>query len=356
MPVLPEVDAELRSVPAGNPSSLHAEGRAARDALDRARDRSAAALGVDAAALVFTANGTEAVNLAVLGVARRLPPAGRVVTWAAEHQAVLGAVRRLELDGRPVTILPVDRAARASAAAIPSDAALVSTSLANNELGSIQPALEIARRARELGALVHLDACQGPAWIDPQAREFDLVSISGHKIGAGRGGLLAAAREVRLEPLAYGGPQERSRRAGREDVAAATAVAVALETCAQRRAGWSSAAAALGERLRQVLERRGGRLTGGEPRLPGFATAVVDGWRGEDLLLALDLAGVAASSGSACASGSLDPSHVLLAAGYSLEESLASLRLTVGPGLGAEAVERAAAIIDTVLQRRSVHA
>lgn len=258
---------------------------------------------------------------------------------------MLAAVRRLQLEGRPVTILPVDRAARAGADAIPPDAGLVSVALANNELGTLQPVPEIVRRARELGALVHLDACQGPPWVQPGAGDADLVSFSGHKLGAGGGGLLRARREVTLEPLVYGGPQERSRRAGREDVRAAVAVSVALEVAAARREAGSSAAAAQAERLRQALAAAGGELTGAEPRLPGFATAVFRGRRGEDLLLTLDLAGVAASSGSACASGSLDPSHVLLAAGYSLDEALGSLRLTVSYATTAAEIDAAVAAL-----------
>src|SRR5438105_5540420 len=243
-PVLPEV-AALGEPPAGNPSSPHAEGRRARAVLDRARDLAAGALAIDASGLSFTANGTEAVNVAILGAGRRLPRGRRVVTWAAEHQAVLGAVRRLELEGIPVTVLPVDGSARAGAASIPADAGLVSVGLANNEVGTIQPVSEIARRARELDALVHLDACQGPRWIAPPLAEVDLASFSGHKVGAGRGGLLYARPSLRLEPLLFGGPQEWARRAGREDVGGALAVATALDACRRQRAARSSAAAPL---------------------------------------------------------------------------------------------------------------
>lgn len=340
-PVLDAVAAELASLPFANPSSLHAEGRAARAALDRARDRAASALGVASADLVFCASGSEAVNLALLGAGRRLPRDARIVTWAAEHHAVLGGVRRLELEGWPVTVLPVDRAARAGAEDIPADAGLVSIGLANNELGTLQPVAEIIDRAREVGALIHVDACQGAAWLPPPAADADLLSLSGHKLGAGGGGLLAARRGVGLEPLLYGGPQERSRRAGREDVRSAVAMAVALEVCNRRREAESARLAPLMARLREALAGVGGELTGGEPRLPNFATAVFADRRGEDLLLALDLAGVAASSGSACASGSLDPSHVLLAAGYSLAAALGSLRLTAWYSTTAADVEGA---------------
>lgn len=288
------------------------------------------------------------MNLALLGAGRRLEPGRRAVTWAAEHQAVLGALRRLELEGHEVAVLPVDAEARARPDDIPADAGLVSIGLANNELGTLQPVAEVVSRAHRIGAAVHVDACQGVPWVDPMAGGADLVSMSGHKLGAGRGGLLYAATETRLEPLVYGGPQERSRRAGREDVAAAVAVAVGLECCARGRGEAGRAASMLSGRLRAALAAAGGRLTGGEPRLPNFATAVFEDHRGEDLLLRLDLAGVAASSGSACASGSLDPSHVLLAAGYSLKEALGTLRLTVGYRTTAAEVAAAEAILRTL--------
>ncbi|HEX6349785.1 MAG TPA: aminotransferase class V-fold PLP-dependent enzyme [Candidatus Dormibacteraeota bacterium] len=340
-PVLDEVRAALAALPEANPQSPHAEGRAARAALDNARDRAAAALGANSGDVVFCSGGTEAVNLALLGAGRRLPAGRRVVTWEAEHQSVLGAVRQLQVEGHPVAVVAVDAAARADPGALPDDAGLVSIGLANNEVGTLQPVAEIAGRAHELGALVHLDACQGPAWVRPPVELADLVSLSGHKLGAGRGGLLLVPREIGLQPLQLGGPQEWGRRPGREDLAAATAVTVALEICAASRAGWSEVARPRAQRLRDALHALGGRPTGGESRLPNFATAAFGRCKGEDLLLGLDLAGVAASSGSACASGSLDPSHVLLAMGLSLAEALGSLRLTVGPQTTDAEVEQA---------------
>ncbi len=286
----------------------------------------------------------------MLGAGRRLPVGRRVVTWEAEHQSVLAAVRRLQLDGVPVTVLPVDDAARAGGE-LPPDTGLLSIGLANNEVGTLQPVAPLAARARELGALVHLDACQGPAWIRPPVELADLVSFSGHKIGAGRGGLLLARPDVRLDPLLVGGPQEWSRRAGREDVGAATALAVALDSCVRLRNEWSSAAAPRAARLRAALAELDGRPTGGDPRLPNYATAAFAGRRGEDLIVSLDLAGVAASSGSACASGSLDPSHVLLAMGLSMAEALGSLRLTVGPATTDAEVEQAAFVLEGLAAR-----
>lgn len=329
-------------MPGGNPSSPHGEGRAALAALEGSRELAARALGVEPAEIVFTSSGTEAVNLGLLGAGRRLPQSAPIVSWAAEHQSVLGALRRLQLEGRPVEILPVDAGGFNTEADLPG-AALVSTSLANNEVGTVQP------RVHAPEALLHLDACQGPQWLDVDLRGVGLASFSGAKLGAGRGGLLFVRAGVRLDPLQYGGPQERGRRAGREDVASAVAVATALAVCREQRALRREAVKPLTARLRRALSAAGGRLTGAEPVLPNHASAVFPGTRGEDLLMALDLAGIAASSGSVCASGSLDPSHVLLAMGLSLEDSLCGLRLTAGWSTGEAEIGRAEAILRSVL-------
>ena len=344
-PILSEVRTARVRAPAGNPSSIHTEGREARAALDSARDRAGAALGVDPAGLVFCGSGTEAVNLALLGAGRRLAAGRSVVTWAAEHQSVLGAARRLMLDGLPVEVLPVDAAGLPDPSRIPAEAGLVSIGLANNETGTLQPIAEIAERARAVGALLHVDCCQGPRWVRPPLELCDLASFSGQKLGAGAGGLLYARRELVLDPLQHGGPQEFGRRGGHVDVGQAVATSVALEVSARERDGRAADAAPLASRLREALRDAGGRLLGGEPRLPNFACAAFPDRRGEDLLLALDLAGVAASSGSACASGSLDPSHVLLAMGLSLEAALGSLRLTVGYDTEAEDADHAIAAL-----------
>jgi cysteine desulfurase len=312
-------------------------------------------LGADRTEISFTSSGTEAVNLALFGLARRLSKRGTIVTWAAEHQSVLGAVRRLQSEGHVVEVAPVDQSGRADPDDIPSSAALVSIGLANNEVGTIQPVAEIIARAHQVGALVHIDACAGPRWIGiPEGA--DLVSLSGHKLGAGRGGLLFVKDGVRIDPLLYGGPQEWGRRAGREDVGAATAVAVALSTCVRDRASRSVVAARQATTLRTLLVELGGDPTSAESRLPNFATCSFADRRGEDLLLALDLSGVSASSGSACASGSLDPSHVLLAMGLSLDAALGSLRLTTGYSTTDDQVSRAETIIRATLARTPARA
>ena len=343
-PVLPEVVHALRDLPAGNASSPHAEGRAARAALDRARDTAAAALGAQRTEVTFTSSGTEAVNLALLG------SPGPLVTWEAEHQAVLGAARRLQSVGRKVVVAPVDGQATVDCDAIVPGTALVSVGLANNEVGTIQPVERVIARAHDVGALVHVDACQGPRWIDVP-KGADLVSFSGHKLGAGRGGVLYVRDGVRIDPLFFGGPQEWGRRAGHEDVQSAAAVAVALSVAAERRAAHAPLARSLAGRLREALLELGGTPTGAEHRLPNFATCCFADRKGEDLLMALDLAGLAASSGSACASGSLDPSHVLLAMGLSLEQALGSLRLTTGWATTDAEVEEAVTILQRVFSR-----
>ncbi len=345
----------LATVPEGNPSSPHAEGRAARGTVDDARDLTAQAIGADRSEITFTSSGTESVNLALFGAARRRPRSGSILTWAAEHQAVLGAIRRLQVEGHRVQVAPVDGSGRADPDAITSDTSLVSIGLANNEVGTIQPVAEVIARAHEVGAMVHIDACAGPRWMAIPAGA-DLISLSGHKLGAGRGGALYVRDGVRIDPILYGGPQEWGRRAGREDVASAIAFATAIAVCARERAARRSGALKQSASLRDLLAELGGRLTGAPERLPNFAACAFDDRKGEDMLLALDLAGVAASSGSACASGSLDPSHVLIAIGLSLDAALGSLRLTTGYATTDDEVSRARDVIFAGLARSGVRA
>ena len=294
-------------------------------------------------------SGTEAVNLALFGAG------GPLVTWAAEHQSVLGAARRGQVLGREVTIAGVDGRATVDLEAIKAGAGLVSIGLANNEVGTIQPVAEAIARAHDVGALVHVDACCGSRWVDVP-RGADLVSFSGHKLGAGRGGVLYVRDGVRLDPLLYGGPHEWGRRAGFEDAGSAVAVATALQVSARERRAAGERAGVHSRLLRDALASLDGALTGSERRLPNFATCTFPDRKGEDVLLALDLAGVAASSGSACASGSLDPSHVLLAMGVSLEEALGSLRLTTGYTTTDGEIDRAVEVLRAVLTRAKTHA
>jgi cysteine desulfurase len=278
-----------------------------------------------------------------------------MLTWAAEHQSVLGAGRRMRAWGREVTIAAVDTEATVDLDAIRRGVALVSVGLANNEVGTIQPVAELIERAHEVGALVHVDACCGPRWIGVPERA-DLVSFSGHKLGGGRGGVLFVRDGVRIQPLLYGGPQEWGRRGGHEDVSAATAMAEALSVAARQRVARAAVAGAQSSRLAAVLGDLGAKSTGASQRLANFTTCTFADRKGEDMLLALDLAGVAASSGSACASGSLDPSHVLLAMGMSMEQALGSLRLTTGYATTDEEIDHAAEVLREVLSRARTHA
>ena len=355
-PVLREVHDAVRMLPEGNPSSPHSEGRGVRADLDKVRDAVAAVMTAARTEITFLSSGTEAVNLALLGSAARLPKSGRILTWAAEHQSVLGAVRHMQQLGHDVVVAPVDAVARVDPDAIVPGTALVSVGLANNEVGTIQPVAEVIERAHAVGALVHIDACAGPRWI-PLPKGADLLSISGHKIGGGRGGLLYVRDGVRVDPLFFGGPQEWGRRGGHEDIYGAASVASALlVVCSRIQETRSRVAAGRSAALRSTLVDLGGTLTGDDHRLPNFATCTFPGRRGEDVLMALDLAGIAASSGSACASGSLDPSHVLLAMGLNMDEALGSLRLTTGYETTDEEIARAAAILRSVLSRAPSHA
>ena len=299
--------------------------------------------------MTFVSSGTEAVNLALFGTK------GKLVTWAAEHQSVLAAARRLRVLGREVVIGRVDHEARVDLDAIAPGTRIVSVGLANNEVGTIQPVAQVIERAHDVGALVHVDACAGPRWI-PLPSGADLMSLSGHKLGAGRGGLLFVREGLRIDPLLFGGPQEWGRRAGFEDVSAASALATALVVCGRERDSRHAAAERKGRVLREALVERGGTLTGGDARLPNFASCTFAGRKGEDMLLALDLEGLAASSGSACASGSLDPSHVLLAMGLGMEQALGSLRLTTGYATTDAEVSRAVEVLRAVLSRTKAHA
>lgn len=299
--------------------------------------------------MTFVSSGTEAVNLALFGTK------GKLVTWAAEHQSVLAAARRLQVLGREVSIAGVAHDATVDVDAITPGTGLVSVGLANNEVGTIQPVAEVIERAHDVGALVHVDACAGPRWITVPGGA-DLVSFSGHKLGASRGGVLLVREGVRVDPLVYGGPQEWGRRAGFEDVGAATAVATALEVSRRDREARARVATRQSDVLREALIELGATLTGAATPLPNFASATFAGRKGEDMLLALDLAGLAASSGSACASGSLDPSHVLLAMGMDMRQALGSLRLTTGYATTDEEVSRAVEVLRTVLSRAWTHA
>jgi cysteine desulfurase len=345
-----------------NPSSPHGPGRRARMALDEAHERIAAAIGAQPRELVVTSGGTEAVNLAVKGGAwagRAVGP--RIITSAVEHKSVLEACTHLEHWGFETTILPVDRTGRvdpeALADALDDKVVLVSLQLANNEVGTIQSLTELIARVRDGGrALVHVDAIAGAAWLplDVAALGADLVSVASHKLEGPKGaGALWIRRGTAIIPQLHGGSQERYRRAGTEDVAAAVGMAVAFDLAARERDETVSAVRLLRDRLIDALTAVPGVEPTGHPidRVANLASVIVHDVVGDDLVMALDLEGVACSTGSACTTGSLEPSHVLLAMGYAPDEARGSLRLSLGRTTTDADVTTAIEVLARVVER-----
>jgi cysteine desulfurase len=346
-PVRPEVQAAVTPLlfgePAagafGNASSIHWAGRAARKHLERARATVATRFARKASEVLFTSGGTEADNLALFGVL--LHPAEkrkRLVVSAVEHPAVLAAAHRLRELGVEVVTIPVDGDGRldldALEAALRVPTALVSVMAVNNETGVCAPVAEVVRRARAAGAWVHVDAVQAAGRL-PLPVEADLIALSGHKLGALKGsGALVIRDQIPLRAEVVGGPQERGRRAGTEPVPQAVALATALELAEVEREHEAARLGALRDALEAaLLAIPHTRILGrGAPRIAGTVAAVFPGLEGDSLLQALDLAGFAASSGSACSSGSLEPSHVLLAMGVPREEALGAVRFSLGWG------------------------
>ncbi|MDL9980829.1 cysteine desulfurase family protein [Microbacterium candidum] len=329
----------------GNPSSHHTVGEEAARALSDARARIARIVGMRAGDIVFTSGGTEANNLAVKGIAIAATVnrgARHVVTTPIEHESILESVAYLErVHGFEVTMLPVSSEGRVSpddlADALSDDTALVAVGYANNEIGTIQDAPALARVVRERRIPLHLDAVQAAGWIPLAGTDADSLAIAGHKVGAPKGtGVLAVRGRIPIEPLLHGGGQERGRRSGTEDVAGAVGLATALELAEAERA---EDAAAVGAICRSFISRvltlvPSARLTGDlERRLPGTASFTFAGTSGEAVLLELERRGVVSSSGSACAAGSDEPSHVLVALGIAPEIAQTAVRFTLPHGL-----------------------
>ena len=324
----------------GNPSSLHTVGQRAKELLDQARADVAACLGAGAREIYFTGGGSEADNQALLTGAMLGAKKGKthLITTAFEHHAVLHAMKRLEKQGFTVTYLDVheDGVVRPEdvAAALTEDTALVSVMLVNNEIGTLQPVAEIAKLCHEKGVLVHTDAVQavGHIPVDVKALDVDMLSLSGHKFHAPKGvGALYCRKGIRPEILIEGGAQEFGRRGGTENLPGIVAMAAALKEATENLAREMDQVTALREKLIAGLETiPHSRLNGNRTlRCPGTVNFCFEGIEGESLLLLLDAKGVAASSGSACTSGSLDPSHVLLALGLPHEIAHGSLRLSL---------------------------
>lgn len=344
----------------GNASSHHELGGRARDALEAARDEVAGLLGCRSAEVTFTSGGTEADNLAVKGIALGRcavdPRRTRVAVSAIEHPAVLESARALaRLHGFSVDVLAVDGEGRVApevlAAVVGPETALVSVMVANNEVGTVQPIVELARVAHEAGVPFHTDAVQAAGWLplDVRALGVDALSISGHKLGAPKGiGALYAAGRLALEPVLDGGGQERGRRSGTENVAGAVALATALRLAESERTTAAARLASLRDAfIARVLELVPDAILTGHPteRLPGSASFCFPRVSGESVLLELERRGVVCSSGSACAAGSSEPSAVLLAMGIDPEVALTSVRFTLPGSVGAPELERAAAAV-----------
>ncbi|MEX0151189.1 cysteine desulfurase family protein [Microbacterium sp. LMI1-1-1.1] len=328
----------------GNPSSTHEVGEAAATALADARTRVAAVLGMRTRDVLFTSGGTESNNAAVKGIALGALPRGRrhVVTTAIEHESVLASADYLHrLHGFDVTHAPVDGdgvlTPAALAAALRDDTALVSVGYANNEVGTVQDVAALAAVAHERGVPVHVDAVQAAGWLPLADLGADALTIAGHKIGAPKGtGILAVRGRVPLEPLLHGGGQEGGRRSGTPDVAGAVALATALELAEGERVAEAERVSAIRDAFiaRVCTLVPGARLTGHPTRrLPGTASFVFPGVNGETVLLELERRGVVSSSGSACAAGSDEASHVLLALGIAHDDARTAVRFTVPHGL-----------------------
>ena len=340
----------------GNPSSIHASGRRARQGLDESRETIAHALGAKPREIVFTAGGTESDNLAIKGVAWASSARGRhVITSAVEHKAVLNSAAVLERHGFDVTYLSVDAHGRVNpadvAAAITERTTLVSIQAANNEVGTVQPVTEIGAICRERGVVFHTDAVQAAAFEapSPDVWQASLVSLSAHKLGGPKGvGALYVRQGTPMLPQLSGGSQERQRRAGTEDVAGIVGFGAAM-----RLAHPAADVAPLRDRLVDRLLMVDGVALTGHPteRLPNSASFVVEGIEGGDLVAALDLDGIEASTGSACTTGSVEPSHVLLAMGIGPAQAHGSLRLTLGPETTSSDVERTAAAVAACVAR-----
>jgi cysteine desulfurase len=326
----------------GNASSVHAFGQRAKAVLDDARGQVASLIDADASDVVFTSGGTEADNLAIRGAAEALEPAGRrhLIASGIEHEAVLNTLRALERRGWTTTVLRVGESGLLSPdavrAAITRETALVSVMHANNEVGTVQPVAELAAVAHEYGALMHTDAVQSVGKIPVSVRTMgaDLLSLSGHKFGGPKGtGALWIRRGLRLAPFVTGGRQERNRRAGTENVPALAGLGVAARLAREQLAEVAAKVGGLRSRLEQgILRTTSGTLVNGDltRRVPNTTNISFDGIEAESLLIALDLEGVAVSTGSACSSGSLEPSHVLRAMGLPAARTRNSLRFSLG--------------------------
>ncbi len=347
----------------GNGSSVHSFGQQAKGAIDGARTSVAALVGGDPAEIVFTAGGTEAINLAIRGVAEALEPTGRrgIVVSGIEHEAVLQTSRALARRGWTLTVVPVESngvvSPEAVREALSDTTALVSVMHANNEVGTIQPVASIAALAHERGALMHTDAVQSAGKIPVSARALgvDLLSISAHKFYGPKGiGALWVRRGLRLTPQMTGGRQERSRRAGTENVPALVGLGVAARLALAALDAYQLRMGGLRDRLESgVLHGVPHTAVNGAPgeRVPNTTNISFERVEAESLLIALDLEGIAVSTGSACSSGTLEPSHVLKAMGLGSARAQSSLRFSLGAANTETEIERVVTVLPGLVQK-----
>ena len=346
----------------GNASSVHSFGREAHEAIEQSREKLAALIGARPDEVIFTGGGTESDNLAVVGAARAYEKKGRhLITSAVEHQAVLNTCGQLEKEGFEVTRLPVDADGLVDPEelrrSLRPDTSLVSVMLANNEVGVIEPVAELARIAREAGALFHTDAVQamGKIPVDVEDLGVDLLTMSGHKFHGPKGvGALYRRKGTRLLPIMRGGHHERSMRPGTENVPGIVGLAAALEFAAAEQPGEHERLRGLRDRLQAgIIERIPDVQVNGhsDRRLPHLLNVSVLGIEGESMLLTLDVHGIAVSTGSACTSGTLEPSHVLTAMGIPAEIAHGSLRFSLGRMNTTEDVDYVLEVLPNVVAR-----
>ena len=365
-PLAPEVLAAVadasRDIP-GNASSVHHFGQQAKAALDEARSALAALIHGEASELVFTSGGTESDNFAIRGVAEALEATGRrhLVASAIEHEAVLNTIKALARRGWRTTLVAVDQTGVIDPARVrevlTKDTALVSVMHANNEIGTLQPVAELAALAHQHGALMHTDAVQsvGKVPVDVRALGVDLLSLSAHKFNGPKGvGALWIRRGTRMLPIVFGGKQERNRRAGTENVPAIVGMGVAARLAGQKIDSDARRIGQLRDRLEEGILRTvpGTSVNGARPlRVPNTTNISFDRVEAESLLIALDLEGIAVSTGSACSSGTLEPSHVLRAMGFPAHRTQNSLRFSLGLFSTEEEVDRVVGVLPATVEK-----
>ncbi len=364
-PITPEVLAAMLpylTEEYGNASSIHAFGQKARGAVEQARSSVAALIGARAADIMFTSGGTESNNHAILGAVAAAPgKAKHVITSAIEHVAVLDSCKALAKRGIELTVLPVDREGLVNPedvrSAIRPETVLITLMLANNEIGTIEPIEEIGKIAAEKGIVFHTDAVQaaGKIPIDVEKLGVDLLSISAHKFCGPKGvGALYIRKGTQLEPLMYGGHSERDRRPGTEDVAAIAGMGKAAELARTGMREESERIRGLRDRLERGLLDRVPHSWGNgarAPRVPNTSNLTFPFIEGEAMVIALDLKGIACSTGAACSSGAVEPSHVLMALGLAPEDARATLRLSLGHQTTEEEIDFALETIPPVIER-----